>query len=133
MHICSHWQTINDLIVGIMFYGIRLYMQEMSQESTTINATTDSHSTALVLLNTRMLGGYKSIEEMTKPEADMPWGNRFAFLHIPIPNLAQLSNPLDFVLYCQKAIDRKRNSLAVYLNGSFLEIMKKIKGPNVGL
>ena len=64
----------NDVIAGIIFYGTWLYMQEMSgQESTaTINATSnESNSTALVLLNTRML------EEMTKPEAEMPWGNLF--------------------------------------------------------
>ena len=79
-----------------------------------------------------MLGGYKSIKEMTNSGAEMPWGNRFAFLHIPIPNLAHFSNPLDFVLYSQKTIERKRNSLAVYLNGGLLEIMKKIRGPQVG-
>ncbi|KAF3444103.1 hypothetical protein FNV43_RR13793 [Rhamnella rubrinervis] len=120
--------TINDVISGILFYGARLYMQEISQESITGN----SKSTALVLLNTRMLGNYTSIKDMAKLKpAEMPWGNRFAFLHIPIPKSADVSNPLDFVLHSQKIIMRKRKSLAVYITGRFLEIMKKLKGPEV--
>ncbi|KAE9445210.1 hypothetical protein C3L33_22891, partial [Rhododendron williamsianum] len=41
----------------------------------------------LVVLNTRALGGYTTIEEMVKPKSEMPWGNRFTFLHISIPKL----------------------------------------------
>ncbi|KAF3444102.1 hypothetical protein FNV43_RR13792 [Rhamnella rubrinervis] len=117
--------TINDVIAGIVFYGARLYMHEIAQDST----MDDSTSTALVLLNTRMTGAYKSVEEMTKVEAEMPWGNRFTFLHIPIPKLTQVSSPVDFVLYSQKLIERKRRSLAVFFTGRLLEIMKKLRGP----
>ncbi|KAF2283238.1 hypothetical protein GH714_043590 [Hevea brasiliensis] len=46
--------TINDVITGIIFYGIRLYMLAVS------NNSTNAHSTALVLLNTRIIGSYKS-------------------------------------------------------------------------
>lgn len=103
-------------------------MQEISGDSTADN----SNSTALVLFNTRMLGGYKSIKEMTKVDAEMPWGNRFTFLHVPIPKLTEFSNPVDFVLYSQKLIERKRRSLAVFLTGKLLEIMNKLRGPDVG-
>ena len=116
------------MIAGIVFLGARLYMKEITQDST----MDDSNSTALVLLNTRMLGDYKSIKEMTKADAEMPWGNRFTFLHIPIPKLTEVSNPVDFVLYSQKLIDRKKRSLAVFFTGRLLEIMKKLRGPDVG-
>ncbi|KAF3444105.1 hypothetical protein FNV43_RR13795 [Rhamnella rubrinervis] len=119
--------TINDVIVGIIFFGTRLYMQEISNEST------KSSSTALVLLNTRMLGDYKSIKEMMElPDANTSWGNRFAFLHIAIPKLHQVSNPLDFIYLAQKIIKRKKNSLAVYFIGMLLNIVKKFKGHEGG-
>ncbi|KAH7533361.1 hypothetical protein FEM48_Zijuj04G0122700 [Ziziphus jujuba var. spinosa] len=118
--------TINDVIAGITFFGARLYMQEnnISQELNTKN----SNSTALVLLSTRMLVDYKSVKEMTKVEAEMPWGNRFSFLHVPIPHFSECSDPLDFVFYSQKIIERKRRSFAVLVTSRLLEIMHKLKG-----
>ena len=61
-------QTLNDVITGIIFFGTRLYMQSSSKKN-------NAHSTALVLLNTRNIGGYKSVKEMVKPDAESPWGN----------------------------------------------------------
>ncbi|XP_050258616.1 wax ester synthase/diacylglycerol acyltransferase 11-like isoform X1 [Quercus robur] len=117
--------TVNDVITGIIFLGNRLYMQEIS------NKSTKSHSTALVLLNTRTMSGYKSIEEMLKPNSKVPWGNQFAFLHVPMPELKdhKSQNPLDFVLATSKIIKKKKSSLGVYLTGRFLEIVKKLRGP----
>ncbi|KAH7533351.1 hypothetical protein FEM48_Zijuj04G0121700 [Ziziphus jujuba var. spinosa] len=97
--------TINDVIVGMVFFGTRLYMQEISEEST------KSSSTALVLLNTRMLDDYKSVKEMMQPDTrtTSSWGNQFAFLHISIPKLTEFSNnPLDFIYFAQKLIKRKK-------------------------
>jgi hypothetical protein len=54
-------------------------MQEISHE------LSKAHSTALVFLNTRMIRAYKSVKEMVEPDSEAPWGNRFAFLHVPIP------------------------------------------------
>ena len=114
------------MISGIVFLGTRLYMQEISKES--IN----SRCTALVVLNTRMLGGdYKSIKEMLNPKTKMPWGNRFSFLHVALPKLAEVSNPTDFVLRAHKVIEKKRRSFGVYLNGMLLDTVKKIRGPEV--
>ncbi|KAJ0110543.1 hypothetical protein Patl1_02265 [Pistacia atlantica] len=96
--------TINDVITGIIFLGTRLYMQEMSQDSS------KAQSTAVILLNTRVFRSYESVKDMVKPNAKAPWGNRFAFLHVSIPHLtddAASSNPLEFLL----------------------EILKKFKGP----
>ncbi|XP_060672753.1 wax ester synthase/diacylglycerol acyltransferase 4-like [Ziziphus jujuba] len=99
-------------------------MQEINEEST------NSNCIAIVLLNTTMLMDYASVNEMMKPDSKTPWGNRFAFLHIPIPKIRndQFSNPLDIVRYAQKVMGRKRKSLSVYLNGRLLEMVKKLKG-----
>lgn len=106
-------------------------MEKDSQEPSAGKAK----STALVLLNTRAIGGYKSVSEMLKPNAEMPWGNHFAFLPVPLPKLTdyELQNPLKFVKNAHKTIKRQRNSAAVYLTGQFLDLTRKIRGPEVRL
>nr|POE95315.1 hypothetical protein CFP56_05674 [Quercus suber] len=78
------------------------------------------------------MSGYKSIEEMLKPNSKVPWGNQFTFLHVPMPELYKdhkSPNPLDFVLATSKIIKKKKSSLGVYLTGKVLEIVKKLRGP----
>ncbi|KAK7286753.1 hypothetical protein RJT34_21974 [Clitoria ternatea] len=117
--------TINDVITGMIFYGIRLYMQEIDYMSKT------SDSTGVVMLNTRNIRGYQSVQEMQKPEVKHLWGNKISFLQIPIPKLSQsrISNPLDFVWNAQKQIKKKRNSFSVYMMGILLDLEMKLRGP----
>ncbi|KAK1431612.1 hypothetical protein QVD17_08091 [Tagetes erecta] len=116
--------TINDVITGIIFLGIRLYME------TTCEEAKNARSTALVLLNTRSVGGYKSVNEMVQnKEGQVRWGNQLAFLHVSLPKLSQCSNPLKFVQETRNVINRKRNSSAIYLTGMLLETIRKYKGP----
>ena len=107
--------------------GTRLYMQKVDEESI------KSNTTALVLLNTRAIGGYKSIDEMIKPRSDSPWGNRFAFLQVPMPKLTrdELLDPLGFVKRAHKIIKRQKNSAAVYLTGQLLRFITMVKGHEV--
>ncbi|GAB4859493.1 hypothetical protein Ancab_010960 [Ancistrocladus abbreviatus] len=116
--------TINDIISGLTFLGSRLYMQEKG-----VNFG-NSRTTLLVLLNTRNVSDYKSIEDMLTAGTESPWGNHFAFLHIPIPKSSKddLANPLKFVFDAQKIIMSKRHSLAVYLTSQTLETMRKCIG-----
>ncbi|XP_011037140.1 PREDICTED: O-acyltransferase WSD1-like [Populus euphratica] len=117
--------TINDVITGIIFYGTRLYMQRVDDKSTNAN------STALVLLNTRVISGYRSVKEMVEPDAESPWGNQFGFLHVSVPELtdSRFSNPLECVTIAQEIIQRKKSSLAVNLTGRLLEVLRKFRGP----
>ncbi|XP_061362880.1 wax ester synthase/diacylglycerol acyltransferase 4-like [Gastrolobium bilobum] len=117
--------TINDVISGIVFYGIRLYMQEINKK------TKSSNSTAVVMLNTRNIRAYQSVKEMQKPEAKGLWGNKISFLQVAIPKLSQsrISNPLEFVWNARKLIKRKRRSFSVYLIGLFLDLEMKLRGP----
>lgn len=104
--------------------GIRMYMQSTNQE------LTNEKSTALVLLNTRNIRSYKSISEMVEPDGgDSSWGNRFAFLHVPLPKMA--ADPLSFVLKANKLIRRRKNSGAILLTGKLLDALRKFRGPEV--
>ncbi|CAL2255919.1 unnamed protein product [Prunus armeniaca] len=116
--------TINDVIAGIIFLGTRIYMQEVTQKSS------NEHCTALVLLRTRNIEGYTSTKEMIEHNnANMSWGNQFAFLHLPVPKSTETSNPLDFVWEAQKMIKKKRSSATSYLTSWLLDILKKFRGP----
>ncbi|KAL8267685.1 hypothetical protein R6Q59_001483 [Mikania micrantha] len=119
--------TINDVITGIIFLGTRLYMEAACEEAR------NARSTALVLLNTRSIGGYKSVNEMIRnKEAQVQWGNQFGFLHVSLPKLSQYDqrlNPLKFVQETRNIIKRKRDSSAVYLTGMLLEYVRKYRGP----
>ncbi|XP_027345758.1 O-acyltransferase WSD1-like [Abrus precatorius] len=116
--------TINDVITGVIFYGIRLYMQEINNKATTAN------STGLVMLSTRNIGSYQSVQDMMKADSKSPWGNHISFLHVNIPKLSQssLSNPLEFVWKAQKIIKRKRNSFTVFLIEWLLDMELKLRG-----
>lgn len=95
----------------------------------------NANSTALVLLNTRNIAGYKSVKEMLQPSNESKWGNRFAFLHVSVPKINKdedsLTNPLGFVFKAQNVIQRKRNSAAVILTGKLLDTLQKYRGPEV--
>ncbi|XP_078431476.1 wax ester synthase/diacylglycerol acyltransferase 4-like isoform X2 [Wolffia australiana] len=119
--------TINDVITGIIFLGLQLYVQKENDRRVAFN------STALVLLNTRVVKSYQSLEEIMKPDGKSPWGNQFGFLHVSLPKSydPERVKPLDFVLQAKKTIGRKKNSLAVFLNGMLLETIRKLKGPEV--
>jgi hypothetical protein len=104
-------------------------MQEIDNKART------SNSTGLVLLSTRNIGSYQSIQDMTKADSKSPWGNHISFLHIPIPKLCQasLSNPLEFVWKAQNIIKRKRNAFTVFLIEWLLDMELKLRGHEVGI
>jgi hypothetical protein len=99
-------------------------MEEMNKKTKT------SDSTAVVMLNTRNIGGYQSLKEMQKPESKSLWGNQISFLQISIPKLSQ-SDPLEFVWKARKLIKRKRRSFGIHLIGLLLNFEMKLNGPEV--
>ncbi|KAK7381101.1 hypothetical protein VNO78_33625 [Psophocarpus tetragonolobus] len=118
--------SINDVLAGVIFFGIRLYMQEINLKSS------QTQSTALVLLNTRNIEGYKSVKEMIdKTNTRSAWGNQYAFLHVPIPELSdsKYENPLEFIMEAHKDMTKKKNSFATPLTGMLLDFLRKIRGP----
>ncbi|KAL5054328.1 hypothetical protein RYX36_035010, partial [Vicia faba] len=117
--------TLNDVVCGMIFYGLRLYMEEMNERTKT------SNSTALVMLNTRNIKGYQSLKEMQKPESKGLWGNKISFLQIPIPkpNQSEISNPLEFVWEASDVLKKKKRSFGVHLIGLLIDLEMKLIGP----
>ncbi|KAI3947665.1 hypothetical protein MKX01_034330 [Papaver californicum] len=127
--------SVNDVVVGLVFYGSHLYSQTVADEKSLVSSSTGSRKTALVLLNTRMVNGYRSLEDMV--EKDL-WGNHFSFIHLAIPSDANAGgtnaqenkvDPLSFIIKAKKTIKKNRNSLSVYLNGALLRLMGSVRGP----
>ncbi|KAI3956725.1 hypothetical protein MKW92_048376 [Papaver armeniacum] len=128
--------SVNDVVVGLVFYGSHLYSQAVADEKSLVSSSTGSRKTALVLLNTRMVNGYRSLEDMV--EKDL-WGNHFSFIHLAIPSGGNAGggtndqenevDPLSFILKAKNTIKKNRNSLSVYLNSALLRLMGSIKGP----
>jgi hypothetical protein len=100
-------------------------MEEMNKK------TKASNSTALIMLNTRNIGGYQSLKEMQKPEFKSLWGNQISFLQIPTPKLISHSDPLQFVWEARKQIQKKRHSFSVYLIGLLMNLERKLRGSEV--
>ncbi|KAK1274926.1 hypothetical protein QJS04_geneDACA012865 [Acorus gramineus] len=119
--------TVNDIICGIIFHGTQLYMQSVGCGSKSAQAT------ALVLLNTRVIDNYKNPKDMTKPDAESPWGNQFGFIHISVPTRNGLykDDPLKIISKVKRLIKRKKSSLGVFLTGQLLETMRRFRGPEV--
>ncbi|CAN1351348.1 Wax ester synthase/diacylglycerol acyltransferase 4 [Linum perenne] len=118
--------TINDVICGAIFLGVRTYMEGHDPGS-----GFKADTTSLVLLNTRMTQGYTSVTEMVKPGAEYPWGNHFAFLGVPVPKLSNHPrfDPLEFVLKTHETIKKKRTSLSVYFTAKYLQLLRTLRGP----
>jgi len=104
-------------------------MQEIDNKAKT------SNSTGLVVLNTRNIGSYRSIQDMMKIDSKSPWGNHISFIHVPIPKLSQdsLSNPLEFIWKAQNIIKRKRSTFTVFLIEWLLNMELKLRGHEVGI
>lgn len=119
-------QSVNDVITGIIFYGVRLYMQDIDYRSRT------SKSTAVVLANTRNAKDYHTVQDMLKT-TEGAWGNHFTLLHVSMPKLKDtpISDPLRFVRKAHTSIKKKRNSFATLLNQKLLLMKNKFKGPEV--
>ncbi|CAN1160917.1 Wax ester synthase/diacylglycerol acyltransferase 11 [Linum perenne] len=130
--------TINDVICGAIFLGVRIYMEGVDPGS-----GFSANTTSLMLLNTRMINqGYKSVKDMVKPGAEFPWGNHFAFLGISVPKLPENHklvgsdsstrfDPLEFVLKTHETVKRKRTSLIVYFTAKYLQLLRTLRGPEV--
>lgn len=125
--------TINDVISGVIFYGIQLYMKAVNGDGACSTRVGVGKVTALLLLNTRNVNGYQSLHEMKKPGAKSPWGNNFGFIHVSVPSCKDAENvdPLTFVLKGRQILRAKKKSLGVYLTGRMLELMRKHRGSEV--
>ncbi|KAF5179250.1 O-acyltransferase wsd1, partial [Thalictrum thalictroides] len=113
--------TLNDLITGIIYYTIHLYMLRKGDISR------GKSMNLVVMFNTRMLKGYKNMEEMLKANIR---GNHVTLLTVPVPcrNGENNVDPLYFVTKAKEIMDRKKNSFFIYLTNSFIKGLTFIGG-----
>lgn len=116
--------------MGIILYGIRVYMEGEKYKSR------KAASTALLAFSIRNMKNHNTVSEMLKPaDSTIPWGNHFTFSSVSIPKLmaesTSYSDLKNFVLQVQKATKKKKNSAAVYLTASFIDSVRKCRGPEV--
>ncbi|PIA56360.1 hypothetical protein AQUCO_00700587v1 [Aquilegia coerulea] len=113
--------TVNDLITGVIYYTIHLYMLRKGDISRGKNMN------LLVMFNMRMLKGYKNIEEMMKANI---CGNHVASLVVPVPCISgeQKVDPLYFVSKAKKIMERKKNSFYLYVTIPFIKVLTIIRG-----
>ncbi|KAF9601525.1 hypothetical protein IFM89_020320 [Coptis chinensis] len=114
--------TVNDVTTGIVAYAMQLYIKRKGKY------TGETRSTALVVLNLRMLRGFKTLEEMLKANI---WGNHFGFLSITLPSFKDVDNvdPLEYIAKSKSEMRRKLNSMATYFTGKLLYLLGSLKGP----
>ncbi|KAJ4965513.1 hypothetical protein NE237_017362 [Protea cynaroides] len=121
--------TVNEVMMGVISYAIQLYTQRTEK---VFNGA--PRMTALMVVNARMLRGFKSIADMLKAHI---WGNHFSLLHVSLPSTPSdqdLINvdPLEFIIKSKDELRRKRNSLALYFTTRIWNILSTIKGPEAG-
>ncbi|KAG0447584.1 hypothetical protein HPP92_028258 [Vanilla planifolia] len=124
--------SLNDVISGVVFYGMQIYIKAREGDAGRSRAG-KTKVTALLLLNTRNIKNYQSLEDMRRPGAESRWGNHFGFIHVSVPFSpdADQVDPLSFVVKGKQIIRAKMNSLGVYLTGKLLEWMRMRNGPEV--
>ncbi|XP_028761643.1 O-acyltransferase WSD1 [Neltuma alba] len=117
--------TVNDVITGVIFYGIRLYMQDIEYESKTNNCT------LLTMMSTRDVERYTTAKDMQESKGKGRLGNQIIYLHTSIPKLNDIliSNPLQSVWEAHREIKRKRRSFAIVLIEKLLRIQHRFRGP----
>lgn len=118
---------MNDVITGIILYGIRLYMQDVEYSSRT------KRSTLLPMVNTRNVKDYETAKDMQKTKGTGTWGNRFTYIHVSVPKLedTHISNPLLFVQEVYHAMNRNKRSWVSSLICMLLKTKHKFQGPEV--
>eukprot|EP01018_Ginkgo_biloba_P023750 Gb_05377 [translate_table: standard] len=129
--------TVNDVITGVIFYGIQRYLQiceknPLQPNSGNVKKMEKLRVTALAMINARALSGLQNLQDMLKPDTQTPWGNHFGFLHMPMP-VKKFESPLEYVRKAKQIMDRKKMSLVVFLTIRALEYLVRFKGPQVYL
>ncbi|XP_048496452.2 LOW QUALITY PROTEIN: wax ester synthase/diacylglycerol acyltransferase 1 [Beta vulgaris subsp. vulgaris] len=116
--------SVNDVVMGIISFATRLYIQDADQGGRLKNA----RITASMTINLRSVKRFASPEEMRKEKT---WGNKISVIEMPLPNLEKtdIRNPLNFVMKAHKILKRKKSSVgAIYLTAWTLDAIRTFAG-----
>ncbi|KAL5714239.1 hypothetical protein ACHQM5_016228 [Ranunculus cassubicifolius] len=113
--------TLNDVVTGAIYYTLHLYMVRKG------GMPNGTNMNLLVMFNTRMLRGFKSVDEMLKANI---WGNHVGFLSTPIPSISgeRKANPLLFITIAKENMERSKNSMLTHLTTPILSALTWIRG-----
>ncbi|KAG9457269.1 hypothetical protein H6P81_001777 [Aristolochia fimbriata] len=114
--------TVNDVVTGMIFYGLHLYNHKMGCD------LEGRRMTLLMALNTRITKEFQSVKEMVEAKT---WGNESTLVQVPIPSCADVENadPLNFVLEAKKIINKKKKSMMPFMMTRLLKLLWNLKGP----
>ncbi|KAH9322748.1 hypothetical protein KI387_017387, partial [Taxus chinensis] len=136
--------TVNDVLTGIIFCGIRHYLQiclstgeeqslheayekRCEPNDIIIKQMKNLRVTSLAMMNKRALAPLKNLEEMMNGNTAVMWGNHFGFLHFSIP-LQSVENSLEFVKMAKCILDRCKMSLGMFAITNILGSLGRLKG-----
>ncbi|KAF9616645.1 hypothetical protein IFM89_030879 [Coptis chinensis] len=114
--------TVNDVTTGLIAYALQLYMKRKGQ------ASGETRTTALIVMNLRMYRGFKNLEEMLKANI---WGNHFGFLTVNLPSFNDVdkADPIEYIAKSKSEVKRRMNSMSSYFTSKLLYILGSLRGP----
>ncbi|XP_068649106.1 wax ester synthase/diacylglycerol acyltransferase 11-like [Aristolochia californica] len=116
--------TVNDVVTGMIFFGIHLYNHRMGYTSK------GKRMTLLMALNTRTMRGYQSVKDMIEAKS---WGNYSTLVQILMPSCTDVEkeDPMNFIFEAKKTMSKKKKSLLPFIMSRLLKLLWNLKGPEV--
>ncbi|KAI7728500.1 hypothetical protein M8C21_016547 [Ambrosia artemisiifolia] len=115
--------TINDVLFGIVSYGLSKYLDSRSSKS----IREGLRMTGVAMVNLRPQREYQDLEEFVRdPKAG--WGNKFGMLVLPTYYHRSGSDPLEYLRRAKAMIDQKKSSLESYFSYKFGYLIMSILG-----
>lgn len=103
--------TINDVLLGILSYGIFQYLDRKQPNS----MPTGLQMTGVAMANLREHPGLQEFTDMMTENLRLGWGNRFGILLLPI-YYQKNTDPLQHVRQAKDILDRKKNTLEAHFS-----------------
>ncbi|KAI7728502.1 hypothetical protein M8C21_016549, partial [Ambrosia artemisiifolia] len=115
--------TINDVLFGIVSYGLSKYLDSRSSKP----LREGLRMTGVAMVNLRPQREYQDLEEFVRdPKAG--WGNKFGMLVLPTYYHRSGSDPLEYLRRAKAMIDQKKSSLESYFSYKFGYLIMSILG-----
>ncbi|XXG44339.1 hypothetical protein AAC387_Pa01g4171 [Persea americana] len=118
--------TINDVLFGIISYGLAKYLKfRSSRELEGL-----LRITGLALVNTRQLPGLQDPSNMMKKGSKSRWGNQMGYIVLPI-YLGKVEDPLKYLRRAKAMLDRKKSSLEARFSYWMGSLVMSLLGPKI--
>ncbi|KAG5526448.1 hypothetical protein RHGRI_032649 [Rhododendron griersonianum] len=119
--------TINDVLFGIISFGLSRYLDLRSPKALQDGAQT----TGLAMVNLRKQPGLQELSDMMKGDSGIRWGNKFGMLLLPVYYHHGGADPLQYVKRAKQMIDLKKHSLEAHFSYNIGSLAMSCFGPKV--